>query len=358
VDVPYDVGPQKLLAAVNAGTPPDVMNLYADQVPQFASMGALANLDQLLPPKTREAYLDAPWKSGVINGVSSAIPWYLATDVVMYNSVQFREAGMDSSDVPKTFTELVAFAKKYKDKTGKYGFFYPLSHEGYLLQLLSAEGVEILDSTGKEPKFNSPQGLAIIKEWVKLYRDGYLPREAASVGHRAALEQYQSKQIALIFTGPQFLNVIKQNSPQVYADTRIAPVILGATGKHHVAIMYLSVLEGSKHKKEAADFAAYVTNAENQLAFSKIVTLLPSVKAALNDAYFTTPDSTLESKARIIGARQLPSAVNLRLRLEEFSKLMTIFQEEIQKSCIEGTPVEETMADVVKQWREVLISSR
>jgi ABC-type glycerol-3-phosphate transport system substrate-binding protein len=55
-----------------------------------------------------------------------------------------------------------------------------------------------------------------------------------------------------------------------------------------------------------------MTNAENQLEFSKIVTIFPSVTEALEDPYFTDDsDGTVESKARRIAAEQLENARNL-----------------------------------------------
>ena len=43
----------------------------------------------------------------------------------------------------------------------------------------------------------------------------------------------------------------------------------------------------SKHPKEAADFAFYVTNAANQLAFCKLVAIFPTTKKTLDDPFFT-----------------------------------------------------------------------
>ena len=79
-----------------------------------------------------------------------------------------------------------------------------------------------------------------------------------------------------------------------------------------MSVMGLRVPKSSDNQATALKFAEYMTNAENQLEFSKIVTIFPSVREALEDPYFTDDsDGTVESKARRISAEQLENARNL-----------------------------------------------
>jgi putative chitobiose transport system substrate-binding protein len=160
----------------------------------------------------------------------------------------------------------------------------------------------------------------------------------------------------MVFTGPVFLRRVKDNAPSIYKSTDVASAVVGKTGKHELAAMSISVMNSSIHKKEAVDFAFYVTNSENQIAFSKIETTYPSTIVALNDPFFTLDDGTLETKARIIGAKELFDAVRLRKYLEhpQFDKLRDAFDEAVQKACLGNATTKEALDEAAQKWNTIL----
>ncbi|MCK7518926.1 MAG: hypothetical protein MZV64_14980 [Ignavibacteriales bacterium] len=123
-----------------------------------------------------------------------------------------------------------------------------------------------------------------------------------------------------------------------------------------LAAMSISVMNSSIHKKEAVDFAFYVTNSENQIAFSKIETTSSINHVALNDPFFTLDDGTLETKARIIGAKELFDAVRLRKYLEhpQFDKLRDAFDEAVQKACLGNATTKEALDEAAQKWNTIL----
>ena len=123
--------------------------------------------------------------------------------------------------------------------------------------------------------------------------------------------------------------------------------------------MVISVLASTKYPKESADFTQFVLNAENQLAFSKIAPTFPSVTSALKDPYFTKEDGTLQSSARIIGARELPASAQLSIYKQhpEYVHLKEIFDEAIQKACLGNATTKEALDDAASQWNDILQKS-
>jgi len=357
VDVPYDMGTPKLLSALASHHPPDVVNLFSDQLPEFASRNALAVLDALVEEKVRARYLEQAWRRGVFRGRTFAIPWYLSTDVTIYNRQLLADAGFDSTEVPRTTEALLQFARTYRERTRKFAFFFPLAREDYFLQMLASEGVAILSQEGTHALFNSPRGVEVADQWITLFRHGYLPREALTETHRIAIEQYQSGQVALFVSGPQFLKLIQENAPSVYAQTDVAPAITGKTGKLNLAVMQLAVLGASAHRREAVDFALFVTNPKNQLKFCQIVAILPSTRETLRDPFFERPDGTLEAKARSVAAQQLRVAEPLLPHLPNFVKLRQIFQEAIQEACLGKRTTKEALDEAARQWNQTLAAS-
>lgn len=356
VDIPYDAAIQKLLASAVAGNSPDVVNLSSDFLAKFAGMNALVDFLEFVPRDSFNIFLANALNHCIYNNKIIGLPWYLNTYVLIYNKEFFKNAGLTDKDVPKTFYELIQVTRRYKNNTGKYALFWNIGKDSYLPMMLGSEGVEMTDSLMTMAKFNSPEGVELIDKWVQLYKEGYLQSESIIKPGSTIIEAYQSGQVAMVFTGPVFLKRVKDNAPAIYANTDVAPAVVGKTGKHELAAMSISVMNSSKHKKEAVDFAFYVTNSENQIAFSKIETTYPSTTDALKDPFFTKDDGSLETKARIIGANELFDAVRLRRYLEhpQFDKLRDAFDEAIQKACLGKMITRKALDEAAIKWNKIL----
>jgi len=356
VDIPYDAAIQKLLASAIAGNSPDVVNLSSDFLAKFAGMNALVNLSEFASKDSFNIFLPNALENCIYDKKTVGLPWYLNTYVLIYNKEFFKKAGLTEKDVPNTFSELVETTKKYKDNSGKYALFWNIGKDSYLPMMLGSEGIEMTDSSLTTATFNSLDGISLIDKWVQLYKNGYLQSESIIKPGSTIIEAYQSGQVAMVFTGPVFLRRVKDNAPAIYNNTDVAPAVVGRTGKHELAAMSISVMNSSKNRKEAVDFAFYVTNSKNQIAFSKIETTYPSTLEALEDSFFIIDDGTLETKARIIGAREVFDAVRLRKYLEhpQFDKLRDAFDEAIQKACLGRMTTKEALDEAAKKWSEIL----
>lgn len=356
VDIPYDAAIQKLLASMAAGNPPDIVNLSADFLSKFTSMNALVDFNTLIENQELDKYLSGALKDCTHNGNIAGLPWYLNTYVLIYNNKFISDAGFTENDIPKTFSELTSFIKKYKDKTGNFALFWNIGKDSYLPMMLGSEGVPMTNDEMTEAVFNKNQSVQLIDEWVNLYKNGYLQSESIIKTGTSIIEPYQSGQVAMVFTGPVFLQRIRDNAPSIYEQTDIAPAVVGSTGKHELATMAVSVTAKSKYKKEAADFVLYITNAKNQFKFCQIVTAYPSVKEALNNKFFRELDGTLETKARVIGASELFEAERLRNYLlhPKFDQLRDAFDEAIQNACLGKLSTQKALDKAAATWNVIL----
>ncbi|MFZ4620764.1 MAG: ABC transporter substrate-binding protein [Bacteroidota bacterium] len=355
VDVPYDAAIQKLLSSAVAGNAPDVVNLSADFLAKFNGMNAFADLSAAVS-KSGQHFLPNALDLCSFNGKLVALPWYLNTYVVLYNKELIRTAGFSEKEIPATFKELIPFIREYKRRTGKFAFFWNIGKDSYLPMMLGSENIPMTDASMTKAVFNSPEGDSTIAEWVRLYKEGCLQSESVIKPGSTIVEAYQSGQVAMIFTGPVFLKRIKSNAPSIYERTGVAPAVVGKSGKHELAAMSLSVLSSSSHQTEASDFALFVTNAANQLAFSKLTTTFPSVTEALRDSFFSSDDGSVTSKARRMGAEQLPNAGRLRTYLlhPNFDRLRDAYDEAIQRACLKDVPVRGSLDKAADEWNTIL----
>jgi putative chitobiose transport system substrate-binding protein len=169
VDVPWAAMENKILTAVSAKTPPDVVNLNPDFAAQLAGKNAWLDLDAKVSKQVRSSYLPNIWQASTLNGKSFGIPWYLTTRLTIYNTDLLKLAGI--SKPPATYAELAQIAQLIKAKTGKYAFFatFVPSDSGEVLESLVQMGVTLVNPEGKAA-FNSPQGKAAFQYWVDLYQ--------------------------------------------------------------------------------------------------------------------------------------------------------------------------------------------
>ncbi|MBW4473588.1 MAG: sugar ABC transporter substrate-binding protein [Stenomitos rutilans HA7619-LM2] len=353
VDVPWADMQRKILTAVSAKTAPDVVNLNPDFASQLAQRNAWMLLDGTVSHEAQQQYLPNIWKASTLDEKSFGIPWYLTTRVAIYNTAILKLAGV--SKPPATYAELAAIAKQIKDKTGKYAFFVTVVPEdsGEVLESFVQMGVDLVDAQGKAA-FNSPKGKAAFQYWVDLYKNGLMPKEALTEGHRHAIDLYQQGQTAILASGAEFLNTIAKNAPTIAKASASAPQLTGETGKKNVAVMNVVIPKDTDVPEAALKFALFVTNDANQLSFAKAANVLPSTVKALQDSYFQTApaDATPVDKARIISAQQLKDAEVLIPAMKDVKQLQKVIYDNLQAAMLGQKTVDQAIAEAADQWNQ------
>jgi putative chitobiose transport system substrate-binding protein len=111
--------------------------------------------------------------------------------------------------------------------------------------------------------------------------------------------------------------------------------------------------EARARERLAAELAAFVTNGPNQLAFCRLVPILPSVVATARDPFFTQEDGTLEGKARVISARGLASAEVYLQPYPGMGELNAAMSTAIEKACLGQATPREALAEAAARWNAV-----
>ncbi|MBP0018396.1 MAG: sugar ABC transporter substrate-binding protein [Cyanobacteria bacterium SBLK] len=352
IDVPWSAMESKILTAVSAKTAPDVVNLNPVFASQLATRNVWADLDTQISPEARSQYLPNIWQASILNDKSFGIPWYLTTQIVIYNRSLLQEAGLDKS--PSTYIELADMAKRVKETTGKYGFFVSFVPEdsGEILESLIKMGVRLLDEEGKAA-FNTPEGKAAFQYWVNLYQNELLPPEVLTQGHRYAIELYQAGETALLTTGAQFFPTIENNAPDIATVSDIGLQITGETGKKNVAVMNLVIPRETDKPEDALKFALFVTNSANQLAFAKEANVLPSTHDSVQKYIRELNDKTEPSpldRASKVGAQQLNEAEVLLPAMDNLKALQKAIYSNLQAAMLGEKSVDRALEDAAKEW--------
>jgi putative chitobiose transport system substrate-binding protein len=355
VDVPWAGMESKILTAVVAKTPPDVVNLNPNFASQLAERGAWLALDDRIPAAVQQQYLPKIWQASRLEGKSFGIPWYLTTRIAIYNQALLKQAAI--AKPPATFGELYAMASSIKQKTGKYGFFSTLvpGDSGEVLESLVQQGLPLVNPD-RTAAFNTPQARALFQRWFDLYKQGWVPQEVLTEGQRYGIDLFQRGESSLVQASPEFLRSMAKNTPSIAAVAAPATQLTGATGKKNVAVMNLVIPRDSDQPEAAVKFALFVTNNENQLSFAKAANVLPSTRQALADPYFSQlpQEPTVLDRARLISAQQLPDAEVLIPVMKNLKQLQKLIYENLQATLLEQKTVDQALNDAATRWNQLV----
>jgi sn-glycerol 3-phosphate transport system substrate-binding protein len=125
----------KTLAAIQAGTPPDVAIMLSQNLNDIISQNIVIPLDELIAADSAQMKMDDFFPAFMLNSTSGgkvwSIPFQRSTPVMYYNKEAFKEVGLDPNKPPQTWTEMVAAAKKLTKQEGgrttRWGLAIPSS---------------------------------------------------------------------------------------------------------------------------------------------------------------------------------------------------------------------------------------
>ncbi|HXX38599.1 MAG TPA: sugar ABC transporter substrate-binding protein [bacterium] len=349
VDLQLEAFDQKLLAAIAGGVAPDVVNLNTEMTVRMAQAGALVDMDAAVPSAVRARYFPNIWESLRVDGRAYGIPWYVEPDVLAYNRVLFRRAGLNPAHPPATMDEFIQAAVAIKQKTGVYGFM-PNVDTVRLLTLFQEEGLRVLSPDRRRAVFDSPAHVALLVRYVDLFKHDMFPADTLRHGYLGATERYGAGQLAMLVTGPEFLLRVRSDGPDVYRETLVAPMPVGRGHVLDLPTMDVAVPLAGRHHAEAVDFALFVTDDENQLGFCHVVVAFPSTRAAAADPYFIQAGATPIDRSRVIAARELGIARDLTIVTPHSDELFRIFREAVEDAFFGRMTPQQALSWAAAEW--------
>ncbi len=261
-ELSWNDGKQKLQAAFNSGTPPDVVELGSDWIAQFSSAGVLmqlpsdsAGIGRFVP------YSVAP---GQWNNRVYAYPWTLDTRVLYANTDILSQCGVKLPIT--TMDELLAACRKVQDK-GRQGFAAngADAHRLYkkILPFIWTLGGDVVDANGN-PTLETPAVQRAITMYADLARTGFVETQ------RQLDASFIQGKVAFWISGQWILKKLR-NNPSVHYQTMLMPGVNGQPGISFAGGEYLAVPNGSAQKQLARDFVRWMTDGTNAIRFCKKV---------------------------------------------------------------------------------------
>ncbi|MEB3205735.1 MAG: ABC transporter substrate-binding protein [Vampirovibrionales bacterium] len=325
-DLPFTEGKKRAIAAILSPSVPDVINLNPGFAAILAQRSALINMNTALTPSEQAAYVPVVWQAtqmqqSPVRTVSVGIPWYVTTTITLANQALLPKK-QNQTVIPESWSQVSTLASWLEQKHSAKVMMPTLSEGGSFLKLLRREGIEPISTSNGCLQWSDDARVAQRLQFFKLlFARRLIPAEALTEGHRASVEQYLAARLALLSIGGNFLSSVRDNAPEVYASTNIAPAFpqegFKQNGYLDVSPMVLVVPVKSRHRRLAVALAKHLTQSSFQLALARSVAVLPSIL----DAYLDDPaffglstvkthslPMSLESRARALAAWQLLNA--------------------------------------------------
>jgi len=344
----------ELQNALASGNAPDVVNLNVPLLLEFVERG---DLQQLEPPALA-GYFPNMVDAFRVSGDAYGLPWYIAPPLLMMNRALFLQAGLDPDAPPSTRADLFAAARHIKDETGIDGFMPNVGAQRMLYRFAEA-GLPILSDDGFTALFDSPAHVALLTEYVDLFQAGYFSEDALLRGYVGALERYQNGQLAMLISGPQLLTRIRDASPDIYAQTSLAPypetgdLKTGDTSAIHAPLMGLAIPRGVP-QVPALQLARFIAGADAQLTLAQATPVYPTTLAAAEEAFFNADGDDLDTQARRLQVSQLPLARDLTLDVPNPQDLYEVFMENVEAAFYGQKTPEQALKDAALFWNSRL----
>ena len=239
-----------------AGVGADVFVAHHDHI------GALVEGGHVLPVDDADTYLanfeDVAKIGASYGGTVYGYPLGAETYALFYNKSLVKEA-------PKTWDEVISFAKTYNNKAeGKYALVWPVGDGYYGYMFMASFDAPLFGPNGddrKQHNLNSPNAIKGLTFFQSL-RKQILDVPASDVSNDFCSAQFSEGKAAMIITGPWKITDFKKSGVDFGITT--IPAFPGSNhpGKTFSGVRLAFVSSYSEYPEQAKAFAKFITSKE------------------------------------------------------------------------------------------------
>jgi multiple sugar transport system substrate-binding protein len=291
---------QQLGQAFAGSNPPDLFYVDAARFADYASVGALLPYADRVPD-SNDFYASLR-KAFTYQGKLYCIPKDFSTIAMQINTDLWAKAGLSAADVPTTWDQLTAVAKKLKaagvtpiaigDTRDRIGAF------------MVEAGGWVVNADGTSATANSAQNLQALQYVQSLLKDG-LAQYPKQLSAGWAGEAFGKGLAAITFEGNWIEGSMTTDYPNIKYTVNAMPT--GPKGPGTLSFTQCwGISAKTKYQDQAIKFVEAMTAPDQQLAFAKAFGVMPS-RQSVKDKY-TTQFPT--DKAFVDGAANAQGPVN------------------------------------------------
>lgn len=276
--VPWDGAHNKIAAAIAGQQTPDVTMLGTTWIGEFAKTGAL----DVVPPDFVDEgdFFPGAWETGVVDGTSYSVPWYVETRLLFVNKAVAEQAGI--TEAPETWDDLKQAVTDMQAKGGaKWGIYLQPGQTGAwqtVMPFVWQNGGDIYD--GQKFTLDSPEAVEALEYYKSFYDDGLSTKDRMPEG--AQEPKLLSGELGAFVSGPWHIGLLDELDGK--GKYELWPMPSGpGDATSFIGGSNMSVFENSENRDSAWKFVSYLMQPEVQVKWYQTVNDLPSVQAAWDD---------------------------------------------------------------------------
>lgn len=284
---------EKLLTAYAGDALPDVTPLGNTWISEFASLGALMPLDDSIAATRGFGVPDfypGAWDSGVIDGRTYAVPWYVETRIPFYRVDLLHQAGIDSPPTDWAQWRTAMAAVKREVGPQRYAILLPLNEFEPLLNLAIHQ--PLLRDGGRYGNFRSAGFKRTLAFYKEIFDKGWAPK-ASNTAISNVWNEFGKGYFTFYINGPWNITEFKKRLPKSLSGSWMTMPLPGPDGPGASVAGGSSfvVFRKSAHKTAAWKLIEYLSAPEQQAKFHALTGDLPSRRspwdtpALANDPY-------------------------------------------------------------------------
>ena len=275
----------KLLAALAAGSGPDVAQIPSNAMTEFYNYGLIQPFPEsvVTPESIINDYIPAAVEKLVIEGEVYGVPTDVQTIVLFYNPVLFEAAGLDPNRPPQDWNELIEYARKttiWQDGKMVQSGWGIAGYHPVVETFMRQAGATFWDESGEKIVFEEAQleALKFITDAVKVEKV-YVPEFGSRwTGFK------QIKQAMVFGHGAMVGSFLSTGSKDLVFKTALAPAHPVTGSRANVITNWaLVIMSDADDSEAAAKWLTYITSADAQKKWMLKTGELPSLKKVLED---------------------------------------------------------------------------
>jgi len=224
----------KMVAALEAGNPPDVARYGSSQVSLYRAQGHLLEVTdvvekmQTVPGGLFPASLNAVMFKGKAYGMPQSVsPWPLVTRMDILEAAKVNP--------PKTWDDLIEVCKQLQKPPKLLGFGMCLGlqtdADNNVMNLIWNYGGKLIEADDKTIALNSPATVQAVKVIADMYlKHKIIPKGAVSWDNQGNNKAYQSRQVIFVLNPSSIYAHLAESDKELYEITGMLPSPAGPGG--------------------------------------------------------------------------------------------------------------------------------